>query len=400
MSIHKNRYGTWEARWRENGRQKSASRKTKKEAQQAELEATRRTAQFKPTVRPKDAPTLEEFAAEWMATRADLEESTQRKYMEFLRVHILPELGHLSLVELRPRRLAEWQVKRLAEGAGPAVLGKAQTLLGGILQKAVLPYEYLDTNPILALDRPAYKKREHRWLTAVEVETLRSWFIAEEDLGSATLISVLGYIGIRPQDALGLEWADVGERLRIVRKNSEGTILPGSKTGQHHKRRVYLPAPVAADLAEWQEVSKGTGLIFPRAKDGEPWNRQDYANWRSRIRADGSRGRSFKAAAEAVGLGSSLKPYDLRHTAASLYAATGWGAVEIAEQLGHSPTESQRTYQHILLPDGAAPRKSIEDYIREARGLAVAAKPAKMTADKNAPATGLSVREPSQRIEL
>jgi len=373
VSIHPTPYGTYEIKWRENGRQKSATRKTKKEALALDAEVSRRTAEGKPVVRRKDAPTLEEFAAEWMATRSDLEESTQRKYIEWLRVHILPDLGHLSLVELRPRRLAEWQADRLAEGAGPAVLGKAQSLLGQILRKAVLPYEYLDVNPVLALDRPAYRKNEHRWLTANEVESLRSWFLSEEDLGSATLISILGYVGIRPQDALGLEWQDVGDRLRVVRKNSEGTIRPGSKTGQHYKRRVYLPGPVADDLVDWQEASEGAGLIFPRAKDGAPWTKNDYDNWRSRIRPDGSRGRSFKAAAEAVGLGSTLKPYDLRHTAASLYAATGWGAVEIADQLGHSPTESQRTYQHILLPDGAAPRRSIEDYIGEARDSEIVA---------------------------
>jgi integrase len=63
---------------------------------------------------------------------------------------------------------------------------------------------------------------------------------------------------------------------------------------------------------------------------------------------------------------ASLKPYDLRHTAATLYAAAGWTAVEIGAQLGHSPEVSQRTYQHLL---DAKPgeRRSVEDYIAEAR---------------------------------
>lgn len=372
-SIHETRYGTWEVKWRDNGKPKSATRKSRSEAQALLVHVERRLAGGQPVIRRKDVPTLEDFAAEWMAKRKKLEDSTKKKYTEWLEVHILPDLGHLSLVDLRPRRLAEWQADRLDEGAGPAVLGKAQSLLGRILKKAVLPYEYLDVNPVTALDPPEYEKREHRWLTAAEVEKLRLWFLEHDDLGSATLISVLGYVGIRPQDALALSWTDVGERLSVTRKNSQGKIKPGSKTGDSYKRTVFLPELVADDLEEWRSLSPGSALLFSRPSDGQPWTKHDYDNWRSRQGRKGKRGRGFKAAAVEMGLGASLKPYDLRHTAASLYAACGWGAVEIANQLGHSPAESQRTYQHLIITDDAAPRKTIDDYIREARGLAPAA---------------------------
>jgi integrase len=368
-SIHPTKHGTYEVKWRENGRPKSKTRKTKQAAAELRSEVERRLAGGRSFIRSKDAPNLEDFAAAWLASRQDLEDSTRNLYEEWLEVHILPELGHLSVADLLPRRLAEWQDGRLADGAGPAVLGKAQALLGQILKRAVLPYEYLDVNPVTALEKPTYKKRPHRWLTAHEVERLRSWFVAEEDPGSATLISVLAYVGIRPQDALALDWSDVGERLKVLRKNSGGVIKAGSKTGEGYKRTVYLPTLVAADLAEWK-AQNGGRLIFARAKDGEPWTKHDYDNWRSRYKTDRTRGHSFKRAAEEVGLGASLKPYDLRHTGASLYAASGLGSAGNRPQLGHSPTESQRTYQHVLLADGAATRQSIDDYITEARGIA------------------------------
>ena len=365
-SIHKTNHGTYEFKWRERGRQRSRTRKTMAEALALQDEIQRRLAQGKAVLSDKDIPTLEDFGNNWLARREDLEDSTQAKYAEWLEVHIYPELGHLLLCDLTPRRLAEWQEDKLNSGAGAAVLGKAQTLLGQILKKATR-HEYIDINPVLALDRPRYRKREHRWLTANEVELLRGWFLEAEDLGSATLISVLGYVGIRPQDALALSWPDVGEKLNVVRKNSQGTIRAGSKTGENYKRKVYLPEPVAADLAQWRAESEGA-LIFGRRTDGGPWTKHDWDNWRSRIKPNGKRGYSFKQAAEDVGLGSTLKPYDLRHTAASLYAAAGWGTVEIAHQLGHSPTESQRTYQHLI---DTSQRGSIDDYIREARGVGV-----------------------------
>lgn len=362
-SIHKTKSGTYELSWRENGKQKSKCFPTKKQAQTRQTEVDRRLIEGKPIVRRKDAPTVREFSNEWLASRTKLASTTQAKYADWLAVHIYPELGHLSLVDLKPSILAEWQKDRLAAGAGPAVLGKAQSLLGQILERAVSPHEYLDANPIRSLPRPEYEKKQHRWLTASEVELLRGWYLERDDLGSAALISVLAYVGIRPQDALARSWVDLGDELVVTSKVSDGLIVPGSKTGEGYKRRVKVPEPVREDLEEWRAHD---GLIFPRASDGEPWTKNDWDNWRSRYPKKGKRPKCFKAAAEDTGLGETLKPYDLRHTAASLMAACGWSVVEIAHQLGHSPVQSQRDYQHLLSLDG--PRTNIDQYIREARG--------------------------------
>jgi integrase len=366
-SIHPTRYGTHEIRWRENGRPKSATRKTKRGAEELKLKVEQRGS----FVRPKDAETVEDFAAEWLASH-DVTRETRALYRQQLEAHVLPFLGHLSIVELKPKRLSEWQKQRLREGAGPAVLGKTQAVLKQILDEAVLPHEYFDSNPILSLKTPAYEKKAHRWLTANEVEQLRMWFLERDDLGSATLISMLAYVGIRPEDALARIWPDLDDKLSVTTKNVNGKIKPGSKTGMAYIRKVLVPEIVAQDFEEWRIASNGRGLMFGRKSDGLPWTKVDYDNWRSRhpIGKEKKRPRCFKRAAEDCGLGETLKPYDLRHTGASLMAAAGWTAVEIAAQLGHSPTESQKTYQHLIHTD-RRDRGSIDDYIREARGIAV-----------------------------
>jgi len=364
-SIHRTKHSTWEIKWRENGKPKSTTVKEKNEALALKLKIESRGSH----VRTKDAPTLREFAKEWMAKK-NVTKETKERYAEQLKTHVLPFLGHLSLTELKPQRLDEWQTKRLSEGAGPAVLGKAQAVLKQILDKAVLPGEYIETNPMLSIERPGYEKRSHRWLTAGDVEALRLWFIDREDLGSATLISILGYVGIRPEDALARIWPDFDAKLSVTTKNVNGVIKPGSKTGMAYIRRVEVPEIVAQDFEEWRLASNGRGLMFPRKSDKQPWTKSDYDNWRSRHPKgkDKKRPRCFKAAAEAIDM-PTLRPYDLRHTAASLMAAAGWTAVEIAAQLGHSPAESQKTYQHLIHTD-RRDRGSIDDYIREARGLA------------------------------
>jgi integrase len=381
-SIHETRTGSHELRWRENGKPKTLTRKTRAAAEREQEVVDRRLAAAKPVVRRQDAPTLEAFSIEQLALMKHLEETTLADYALLLEAHVFPFIGHLSLIELRPRRLQEWQIERLAAGAGPSSIGKTQVVLSLILKKAVLPYEYLDADPSAFLDPPGYKKKPHRWLTAEEVEAIRGWYLERDDVGSATLISVQAYVGIRPQDTLARTWPDLSMRpieggiaheLSVTTKNVDGEILPGSKTGEHKKRRVYVPEATAEDLELWRPHGEGV-FIFGRASDGKPWTKSGYRNWRSKAPREGKDGvrrrpRCFKAAAEDLGLGSSLRPYDLRHTFATLAANAGWTADEIAHQLGNGTDVVNKVYRHMLdaAPRPEQERRSIDDYIRQAR---------------------------------
>jgi site-specific recombinase XerD len=42
------------------------------------------------------------------------------------------------------------------------------------------------------------------------------------------------------------------------------------------------------------------------------------------------------------------RPYDLRHSYASLMVQAGYSAVELAAELGHSPTLTLDTYAHVF----------------------------------------------------
>lgn len=360
MSIHQTPAGTWRVRYRDNGKLKSATVRTKKDAERLDAEFKERRTEGKPIHLRQSAPTLEEFAAKWVASRTDLSARTLAGYVGALKKHVIPHIGSLRVhgSDLRPRTLAEWQQDRLDAGVGAAAVREARKSLTQILDAAVMPYELLEANPLTAVKPPRITRKQPRWLTADEVERLRRHLIDADDIGSAALVSVLAYVGVRPQDALALEWEHVGKELTVIQKNVDGRIVPGSKTGQAHRRRVNLPDPVRADLESWrvEQGSPTTGLLFPRAKDGKPWKQHDYQNWRNR---------TVRTAAEATGLGA-LNPYDLRHTAASLLAAAGWNHLEVAAQLGHSPETSVRVYQH-LIQVGHGERRPIDEWITEAR---------------------------------
>ena len=177
----------------------------------------------------------------------------------------------------------------------------------------------------------------------------------------ATLVSVLAYAGLRPGEALGLTWGDIGERTILVERSVALGEVKETKT--RTSRSVRLLAPLSADLKTLR-MRRGRPadgeLIFPRP-DGEPWRDTDWRNWRQRV---------FQPAAKTAGLGS-IPPYDLRHSFVSLLIAERRTIIDVARQAGHSPTMALNTYGHVFDElDGAEPA-SAEELIRAARATLV-----------------------------
>ena len=170
----------------------------------------------------------------------------------------------------------------------------------------------------------------------------------------ATLISVLAYAGLRPGEAIGLRWHDLGQRTLLVERSVAFGQLKSTKTAS--TRSVRLLAPLADDLHAWRRATDRdaeTDLIFP-APDGSPWNADRARNWRKRTFA------------EAAGV-PNARPYDLRHSYVSLLIAQGATVVEVARQAGHAPTMTLSTYAHLFDEDDGADHRPADDQIRAAR---------------------------------
>jgi integrase len=98
-------------------------------------------------------------------------------------------------------------------------------------------------------------------------------------------------------------------------------------------------------------------LVFP-ARDGGPWSEPAYQSWRRR---------SFARAAKATGLDPVPRPYDLRHSFASLLLAEGRSVIDVATQLGHAPGMTLGVYGHVIAELDGAARVDPEALIAAAR---------------------------------
>jgi integrase len=90
------------------------------------------------------------------------------------------------------------------------------------------------------------------------------------------------HAGLRPGEALGLRWADLGVNTLLIERAISLGEEGDTKTRRH--RAVRLLSPLKRDLAEWRLASgrpSETALVFPGV-DGTPWTLAAYQSWRRR----------------------------------------------------------------------------------------------------------------------
>jgi integrase len=336
--------------------------------------------------------TLNEYMAQtWVPVHAaNLAVSTRKTYRQLYAKHLSPFLGSHPLRDITVEVIARWQAERLRSGAGPTSIRKSLVLLSGILQTAVQA-GHLTINPARAVRKAKLPhKEEVRPLAPATVEALREAArnpapteVAASKSGrrrrraytvpapgtpyvrhrDATMISVLAYSGLRPQEALALRWVDVRENTLLVqRADADGQIKSTKNT---YARTVRLLEPLAADLREFKLAAgrpRANALIFPD-HEGQPWTKDDWDNWRAR---------NFKRMLDAVGIEES-HPYALRHSFASLLLHEGRSVHYVAKQLGHGARLTLDTYGHVIDELEDAPQMPAVDAILKARRSSITA---------------------------
>ena len=350
------------------------------------------------------APTLGEWITERWAPEhaATLEQSTRDRYADVYRLHAEPWLGDLPLAEITVGRLRSWQAERLADGVGVGTIDKARTLLSSVLRHAA-ESEAIPGNPLALVRAPLAEHRDAVTpLAPSTVEGIRAVLAGAMDIHvperirrggvrvagyvvrderdtlarvrDATIVPVLAYAGLRPGELRALRWGDVRKATITVERAArpDGTI---KSTKNHERRAVRLLAPLAADLAELRRAAGNPTddvLVLPPPSepaadahsDAVAWTKTDWQMWRAR---------RWDKACKLAGMPASPRPYDLRHSFASLLLAEGRSVHYVARRLGHSPALTLSTYGHLFAEYEHADRIDAEAEIAQARAALDAA---------------------------
>jgi integrase len=267
--------------------------------------------------------------------RRKLRESSFRAFEHALDKVLLPELGHLRVVQVGPDRIARLVRDLERRGLSGASIRRYLSPLGPIFKLAIRR-GIVPTSPLALLsddERPSGGGvREHyvwspeeiaRLIAAAEERATRR----EANYDYAPLIRLLVLTGLRVSEALALRWADI-DLLDATIDVRHSWSRDGKLTPPKTKAGVR-EVPVAPGLVDMLAVLKPevtNDVTFVFSTTGE--RPISYHNVRER---------GFHPAIDAAGLGGKgITIHSLRSAAVSLYAARGLSMLETATVMGQA----------------------------------------------------------------
>ncbi len=304
-----------------NGRRvrKWASFQTRKEAETYRLQSASHPAfgagaGVYGSSRLRVAPYLERWLSDYAQVR--VRPSTYKRYAELVRVHLMPELGHVQLFRLSPQ-LIERCYQNL-KGMSPTTKHHVASLLRQALKQAIR-WGLIVQNPADLVDKPVRDRPELKvWST----EQASRFLDAARDTRYFLLYLVLLGTGLRLGEALSLQWSDIDLKSGVL-------TVRGGKTS-NARRAILMPEALVREL----RTVRGAGLIFSR-RDGRP-----MSQWTIRD--------NFYALVDRLNL-PRLRIHDLRHMHATLLLSEGTDLASVSSRLGHSSKAfTLQVYSHVL----------------------------------------------------
>lgn len=261
--------------------------------------------------------------------------------------HVRPVLGTVRLVDLRASHVEAMLAAKATEGLSRSTVTRVRATLARAL-KWGQARDYVARNAAdLAEMPPTPPPAEGRALTRTELAALLT---AAEGSRLGPVWVLMGELGLRPGEAVGLTWPDIDLEGAVVhvrrhRKLREGTVQLGELKTARSRRSLAMSPGLTASMrshrARWLEerlllgaawLEEWAELVFT-TEAGTP---VDPSNLR----------RELDRLTRTAGIGH-LRPYDLRHTAATLMAEAGTPLELIADVLGHSGIAMARAvYTH------------------------------------------------------
>ena len=278
--------------------------------------------------------TLGAFLIEWLeASRSTLRARTWVRYEELVRLHIIPELGHVALARLGPEQLQRLYAAKLAGGLSPTTVHHVHAVVHRALSQAER-WGRVPRNVASLVDGPRVARREMATLTEEQLRRLDDAIAGDELEG---LFVVAFTTGMRLSEILGLRWRDVDlDRAEIqLRSTLEwsgdefGFSEPKTRGSRRH---ILLTAHAIASLRRHRVRQAAARLAA-----GAAWGDYDlvFTNVVGQPVAESTLRLVYRAALKRAGL-PRIRFHDLRHTAATIALGRGVHPKVVSEMLGHS----------------------------------------------------------------
>lgn len=351
----------WKARYTDpSGR---ARRKTFDRKADAErfLERVGTQIQTGEWVDPKGAKSrFDEWADTWWQTTVKLAPSTRRGYEKVLRLYIRPQFSGRRIASIEWLEVELFATSLIEDGLSPKTARETISVLSLIMQTAMRA-RVVRENPAAGHSLPS-KRQRVQVLTMPQIVKL----VEHTEDKYKPAVWVLALAGLRTSELCGLRVMDIDWERATVTVNevqmwvNGELVVKGPKTASG-VRTIPLPKWLIEDLRRVVDERSATTDCPALATDrlfvsptGKPI--LDHTLWRIISRAR-----------EAAQL-PHFRPYDLRHSHASLLIELGAHPKAISERMGHTEIGvTMNVYGHLFNGAQHALTNDLDELVNRSR---------------------------------
>ena len=288
---------------------------------------------------------LEEFYERHEEPR--LAASTNKANKKVL-TQLITEFGDTPILELKPSRIAEF-VQQRAKVVTMKTIRNVLSPLTNMYKEIEKDYEH--KNPVKQVDLSVYyskKVNDERQANKDENgQTINPYTgaqvskILESTEGQIkNLIQYKFYSGTRTGEDIALRWGDVDLEMGVVHIHRSISVNEESSTKTGEQRTLKLLPKALEALKDQAQYTKHLGgFVFHDPNKGERWQDDQAIRKKAWIPAIKASGVEYR------------KPYQTRHTYATLLLMGGEDQRFVANQLGHSSLEMIHRHYGKVLPD-------------------------------------------------
>lgn len=286
-------------------------------------------------------PIFGEYAQLWLDSR-EIVEGTRNGYKSALNLYWMPYLALIRIDLMSTTRLR--QIITQIKWTSPAVKRNALVKLSTIMRSAVAD-GLIQKNPVEPIQLPKRTKKELDPFTLDETNRIIARMYQGTHWPSsiyAAFYEFVCFTGMRLSEALAMRWdaVDLEKKTAHVKRTvALGKVEERLKVGGDRfvllNERALHALEFAKQYAERRKQGKGrvteTPYIFPPSKNNEYVKQTSdlHHQWRPILKELGIRYR---------------RPYNCRHTYATICLMSGLNPAFIAQQLGHSVQMLLSTY--------------------------------------------------------
>lgn len=312
-----------------------------------QLDEKVRAARLSPYQTEEDIPKLKDFADVWLAEKKiEWRDSHLLTVMVNLNSYILPRLGDKRVSDISKADILNFRSSlakdpaRKSSELKAATINKIMTPLRMLMTEAADRYEF--TCPFRGIKSLKIQKVDVEPFTLEEVRRILD--NVRDDFKA--YYTVRFFTGMRTAEIDGLKWKYIDfERRQILIRETvvDGNITYTKTDGS--QREIHMSQPVYDALMEQQRLTSEHEFVFA-TRLGTPMAHNNVTKrvWYPLLRYLGIKER---------------RPYQTRHTAATLWLAAGESPEWIARQMGHTSTEMlfrvySRYVPNLTRQDGSA----------------------------------------------